>query len=207
MQCLVEELGADANKTHADGWSPLFSASCTERLEVVQCLVKLGADINPVAKDGTTPLMLAAAMVHHKIVRYLLKDGADPQALHESLGTAADISKSFSAPSEQTAYLQARTHCANSRCTNASAGLKKCERCLPCKSTSVAWECVHSNALAGAQGGVYGGCCQAEGRQGDTIIVVLFIFTIIMIVILVLLTTVIHSDNIGKARATRSTFI
>jgi ankyrin repeat protein len=125
---LVEELGADANKTNVLGWSPLFSASWIGHLEVMQCLVELGANINRAATDGSTLLMMAAGHMHHKIVRYLLKHGANPQALHESLGTAADISKGMRAPGEQTAYLQARTHCANPSCTN--AGLKKCERCL-----------------------------------------------------------------------------
>jgi hypothetical protein len=35
------------------------------------------------------------------------------------------------------------------------------------------WKCLHSGALAGAQGGVHGGCCQAEGRQGGLIVLVL----------------------------------
>jgi hypothetical protein len=96
---------------------------------MVQCLVKeLGADINLATQNGSTALMMAAEKMHYKIVRFLLKHGASPQASHPECGTAADISKFSGAPGEQTAYLQARTHCANPDCTN--AGLKKCERCL-----------------------------------------------------------------------------
>jgi predicted RNA-binding Zn ribbon-like protein len=96
---------------------------------LVKCLVEeLRADVNLAENDGSTPLMTAAKKMHQMVVRYLLKHGADPQALHDRHGTAAEISKIANAPSEQTAYLEARTYCANPLCTN--AGLKKCERCL-----------------------------------------------------------------------------
>ena len=51
----------------------------------------------------------------------------DAQASSQ-LGTAADFSKHFGAPAEQTAYLEARTHCAKPGC--GGAGLKKCAGCL-----------------------------------------------------------------------------
>jgi hypothetical protein len=34
-------------------------------------------------------------------------------------------------------------------------------------------ECLHPGALAGTQGGVQGGCCQAEGSQGGIFVVAL----------------------------------
>jgi hypothetical protein len=151
VRCLVKELGADVNRVNNRGSSALFFAAQEGNLEVVQCLVKeLNANVNLAAQDGSTPLMIAAVNMHHKLVRYLLKHGADPQASHIKYGTAAQISQDVNAHGEQTAYLQARTHCANSGCTN--VGLKKCERCLQayfCGSASL-----HSGALAGAQGGV-----------------------------------------------------
>jgi hypothetical protein len=129
VQCLVKELGADVNRADNRGCSPLFLAAQESRLEVVQCMViELGADTNLATQNGSTPLMVAAKKMHYKIVRFLLKHGADPQASHHEGGTAADISHLASAPGEQTAYLEARTHYANPDCTN--AGLKKCERCL-----------------------------------------------------------------------------
>jgi hypothetical protein len=42
-------------------------------------------------------------------------------------------------------------------------------------------KCLHPGALAGAQGGVQGGHCQAEGRQGSFFVVILVIFVIISI--------------------------
>jgi hypothetical protein len=72
--------------------------------------------------------MAAAHAKHDKIIAFLLKYGADAQASHQQCGTAADISKDSGAPAEQTAYLEARTHCAYSGCSG--AGLKKCAVCL-----------------------------------------------------------------------------
>jgi ankyrin repeat protein len=129
MVCLVKELGADVDRADADGLTSLYGAAQFGNLEVVQCLVKeLHADVNFAEEDGSTPLTVAAEMMHHDVVRFLLKHGADAQASHNIFGTAAEISKNHGAPAEQTAYLEARTHCANPNCIN--AGLKKCERCL-----------------------------------------------------------------------------
>jgi hypothetical protein len=129
VRCLVNELGANVNRADNSGCSPSYFPAQDGNLEVVQCLVgELDADINYAVQDGSPPLMAAAERMHHKVVRYLLKHGADPLALHNDLGTAADISENINAPGVETAYLQARTHCANPGCTD--SGLKKCERCL-----------------------------------------------------------------------------
>jgi hypothetical protein len=129
VQCLIKELGADVNHAVNDGCMPLYAAAQAGHLEMVRFLiVKHGADVN-IAIHGSTPLMMAADKMHHKVVRLLLKLGANSQALHSELGTdEADTSKRKGAPSEETAYLHARTHCANPSCSN--AGLKECERCL-----------------------------------------------------------------------------
>jgi ankyrin repeat protein len=130
VRCLVKELSADVDRTDNAGLSPLHLAAQQGKLEVVQCLVEeLGADVNVGVQDhGSTPLMTAAINMEHKIARYLLKHGADPQATYCGLTTAANFSQFINAPAEETAYLEARTHCANPGCAN--AGLKKCERCL-----------------------------------------------------------------------------
>jgi hypothetical protein len=44
-------------------------------------------------------------------------------------------------------------------------------------------ECLHSGTLAGAYGGMHGGCCQAEGRRRKTVII-LFLVLIAFIVIM-----------------------
>jgi hypothetical protein len=113
-RCLVREFKDDVDQADEQGMTPLFIAAQLNNLEMVQCLVTdLGANVDQAAHVRSTPLMIAAERMHHKVVRYLLKHGADPQALHREFGTAADASRHINAPAEETAYLQARTHCAN----------------------------------------------------------------------------------------------
>jgi hypothetical protein len=130
VRCLVKELRASVERGKLSArLASLHLAAQQARLKIVQCLVEeLHADVNLASQGGSTPLMIAAANMNHKIVRYLLKHGAHPQATHGGVATAAELSKSKTAPAEETAYLKARTHCANPSCTN--SGLKKCERCL-----------------------------------------------------------------------------
>jgi hypothetical protein len=98
-------------------------------MPVVQCLVKeLGADVNQAKLNGATPLMVAVVAKHMEIAVWLLKHGGNAQASQSRHGTVADVSREYGVPAEQTAYLDARTHCANPGCTG--AGLKKCAGCL-----------------------------------------------------------------------------
>jgi ankyrin repeat protein len=128
VQCLVKELGADVNQAVNNGCSPLCIAAENGFLSLVRCLVKeLGADVNQARSDGGTPLIIAAQKKHTDVVVWLSKHGANTQASGQ-FGTAADLSRSEGAPAEQTAYLKARMHCANSGC--GGAGLKKCSGCL-----------------------------------------------------------------------------
>jgi hypothetical protein len=76
--------------------------------------------------------MIASAAKHTDVVRWLIKEGADTQAcvsMHTQgvVGTAADVSKIFGASAEQTAYLEAKTHCSNPGCRG--AGIKGCPAC------------------------------------------------------------------------------
>jgi ankyrin repeat protein len=129
-RCLVKELGADVNRaTTTLGATPVFIAVSKGNKEMVVCLVEeLGADVNQAANNGGTPLGWASAYKKGQLVRYLLKNGANAQALTPQLGTAANISELVGAQAKQTAYLEARTHCANPGCVG--AGLKKCAKCL-----------------------------------------------------------------------------
>jgi ankyrin repeat protein len=129
VHCLVKDLGADVDQPSDTGTTPLHIAARNGHLDVVQCLVKeLGADINKAADAGVTPLMVASHHEHMEVVVWLIKHGADAQAMHQEGFAAADLSREFGAPAEQTAYLEARTHCANPGCDG--AGLKKCAGCL-----------------------------------------------------------------------------
>jgi ankyrin repeat protein len=127
VQYLVKELGADVDPTDIDGSPPLFIAAQLGNLSMVQCLVKeLGADIHHVSHAGATPLMVASYNKHTDIVKWLVKAGADPRA-SASLGMAADLSKRAGASAEQTAYLEAKTHCSSPGCSG--AGIMKCTGC------------------------------------------------------------------------------
>jgi ankyrin repeat protein len=126
---LAKELGANVNQAAHDGSTPLHVAAERGNLDVVRALVKqLGADVNTSDELGRTPLMMASYGQHEKVIRWLIKNGADAQASHQEHGTAADYSRYYAAPVEQTAYLEARAHCANPGCSG--AGLKKCSGCL-----------------------------------------------------------------------------
>ena len=123
---LVEELGADVNVANNGGQTPLWIAASQGHLEVVRLLLKLRADINRANISGLTPLMMATSQKHHEVVTWLVKAGADTQAVvgHD---TAADISREVRASAEQTAYLEAKTHCSSPGC--GGAGIMKCTGC------------------------------------------------------------------------------
>jgi ankyrin repeat protein len=129
VRFLVEELGADVNQARSDGTTPLYIAAQYGHLGMVRWLVKeLGANVNQATHKGYTPLMVAAKHELRTVVEFLIKYGARPQTSAPTVGTAADLSKRIGAPAEQTAYLEARTHCAQSGCSG--AGVKKCAGCL-----------------------------------------------------------------------------
>jgi ankyrin repeat protein len=126
---MVKTLGLDVNTSTLSGCTLTYCASLHGQYKTVRLLVRdLGADLNRATLDGCTPLMVAAEYKRTKVVEVLLKHGANPNASHQWLGTAADISQGYGAPVEQTAYLKARMHCSNPDCEG--PGLKKCAGCL-----------------------------------------------------------------------------
>jgi ankyrin repeat protein len=147
VHCLGKELDADVNQADQEGATPLYFAAHGGKLAVVQCLVKeLGADINQATQHGGTPLMTAAANKHSDVVKWLIKAGADTQAtLFEVTDcTAADFSRHVGASADQTAYLEAKTHCSNPGCSG--AGLLKCTGCKQARYCGEACQLAHWKA-------------------------------------------------------------
>jgi ankyrin repeat protein len=134
LRCL-KELGADINQPNQIGQTPVFLAANYGNLAALKCLVKeFGADINRPGPEGCTPLMVASYKKHAEMVKWMIKEGADTQANAESKTsgsryafTAADISTFAGASAQQTAYLEAKTHCSNPACSG--AGIKRCPAC------------------------------------------------------------------------------
>ena len=71
--------------------------------------------------------MVASAGKHTNVVTRLVKAGANVTDSTLQWGTAVDISKAAGASTEQTAYLEAKTHCSNPGCSG--AGVMKCTGC------------------------------------------------------------------------------
>ena len=62
VNVLIRE-GADVNKAHKDGCTPLYVASENGHTEIVNVLIKEGADVNKAHNDGWTPLYVASENV------------------------------------------------------------------------------------------------------------------------------------------------
>jgi hypothetical protein len=107
VRCLVKEHGADVNQAANDGATPLCIAVQEGHLAVVRCMVKeLGADVNRARPDGVTSLMIAARFQNDAVVAFLIKYGANVQVAAPSFGTAAEISRRYGAPAQQTQFLE-----------------------------------------------------------------------------------------------------
>jgi hypothetical protein len=162
VKLLVRELSAAVNQRSYEGCTPLYIAATNGHLDdVVRRLVKeFGADVNQATKVGGTPVMTAAQNKFGEIAAFLIKYGANPLVYSPNVGTAADISRRSGAPEEQTAYLEARTHCAKPGCDG--AGVKKCAGCVKvyycCRECQLAhWrahkaECWRSVAATASKG-------------------------------------------------------
>jgi ankyrin repeat protein len=128
MVRVLKKLGADVNRATLGGRSPLLVAAAHGHADVVKCLTgEFGADINQANGDGVTPLMAASVGKHDRVIRWLTNHGAHQQVVHHRHGTAVDVSRTFGAPAEQTAYLEAKAHYSNPGCDG--AGLRKCQGC------------------------------------------------------------------------------
>jgi ankyrin repeat protein len=133
VKFLLDEMGEDEEEVNMQ----LMTSCVLGDLDMVRCLVlHCKADVNyidhcddtHIDHVGDTPLLVAARGMHAELAKWLVKAGADPQHRHPSEGSAADISRAVNASSEQTAYLEAKEHCAQPGCSG--AGTKKCQGCM-----------------------------------------------------------------------------
>jgi ankyrin repeat protein len=148
---LVNELHANVNEVDLDGHAALWIASRDGNLALVKCLVKeLGADIDQADRLGGTPLMAASANKRAEVVIWLVKAGADTQASTSrsieagDAKTAANFSLYYGASPEQTAYLEAKTHCSSIGCSG--AGVMKCTGCKQARYCEAACQLAHWKA-------------------------------------------------------------
>jgi hypothetical protein len=112
---------------------------------IMRCLVnELGANVNQGDKRGATPLMIAPHNKHTDIVNWLVKVGANPNTSTDHFCTAADMSKRAGASTEQTAYLEAKTHCSSPGCSG--AGVMKCTGCKQARYCGEPCQLVHLKA-------------------------------------------------------------
>lgn len=76
--------GADVNRRHKCGSTPLWAAAFHGREDMVAVLRSAGADVGVYGDDGSGPLHWAASNGHLAVVEVLLAHGADPNALRDS---------------------------------------------------------------------------------------------------------------------------
>jgi ankyrin repeat protein len=76
--------GAEVNRRHKYGSTPLWRAALHGRVDMVSALLAAGADPGAYADDGSGPLYWAASGGHLPVVELLLARGADPNALRDS---------------------------------------------------------------------------------------------------------------------------
>jgi hypothetical protein len=143
---LAEELRADVN-TQADlGVTPVCTAALWGQLDMVRTMLKAGADIERSRNNGVTPLIVASVEKHQEIVKWLIKAGADTQALYNNHpnATAAAFSRDCGASTEQTEYLEAKTHCSDAGCSG--AGVMKCTGCKQARYCGEVCQLLHWKA-------------------------------------------------------------
>jgi len=76
--------GANVNRRHKCGNTPLWAAAYQGRTDLVAVLFEAGADPNIYGDDGSGPLHWASSNGHLAVVEQLLGRGADPNALRDS---------------------------------------------------------------------------------------------------------------------------
>lgn len=76
VRALLSE-GADVNQTNNAGMTPIYAATCLERMDIMRFLVDSGANINQANIYGVTPLSIASYCGYMAFVSALISEGAD----------------------------------------------------------------------------------------------------------------------------------
>jgi len=91
---IIQAAPHDINKKYGFfGYTLLYHASESNRLDIVKYLVEFGADVNSTTCIGATPLMVAASYGHINIVKYLLDSGADKEIYGQYVEKASELAK------------------------------------------------------------------------------------------------------------------
>lgn len=88
---ILLEYGADPNITTDKGKSPLYFASCRNRLTIMESLVNAGANVGHTDHYGWTPLHCAVKFSQYEAARFLLARGANPNHFQKNGLTALHV--------------------------------------------------------------------------------------------------------------------
>jgi hypothetical protein len=123
-----------------------YTGAAKVYLNVVRVLLEVHADVNQTNYEGITPLVAASSLHKLEVVRWLVKAGADTQmhCYNNPRNAATFHSRAAGASTEQTAYLEAKTHCSSLGCTG--AGITKCTGCKQARYTCVMCQKEHWKA-------------------------------------------------------------
>ena len=91
------DAGVQAGETDGAGFTLLYLAVVSNRLDVARLLIERGAGVNAVDKHGMTPLLYAASadFGDSSMVELLLKLGANPAARTREGLTALDLARKY----------------------------------------------------------------------------------------------------------------
>jgi ankyrin repeat protein len=94
LQYLIDR-GADTNKAHIEGGTPLYVAAEFNSHQCLSLLLQNGADANRANVNGCTPLQMAAEKNHHQCVSLLVQHGVDASSVDNDGSTALHFAAYF----------------------------------------------------------------------------------------------------------------